>query len=84
MNIKLSMNEWDALAAIIAEHAPHCLVQSLERQAGGRLELSNESADEIRNLCEDKLLAIGFDANYEPNQQGLLLESLIDKLFAGQ
>ena len=35
-------------------------------------------ADEIRDLCSDKLQLYGFDENYELNKDGEILERLID------
>jgi hypothetical protein len=83
MIIDLSANEWQALAAAIAGDARFQHVKPQHPTRGGRLELSAELADIGRDLCEDRLLALGFDANYKPNAQGELLEALIDKLFTG-
>lgn len=35
-------------------------------------------ADEIRDLCSDKLQLFGFNENYELNKDGEILERLID------
>lgn len=45
--------------------------------------INDEVADEIRDLCTDLLDRVGFDANYQPTQDGRRLEALIDKLFVG-
>ncbi len=45
------------------------------------LEISEEDADTIRDLCGEQLQKIGFDENYNPTSEGLILESLIDKFF---
>ena len=47
------------------------------------LNISEEDADEIRDLCGDRLVEVGFDERYEPNKAGLLLEGLVDKFFIG-
>lgn len=36
---------------------------------------------ELRELCSDYLQEVGFDDKYEPDEKGILLESLIDKLY---
>lgn len=45
--------------------------------------ISEDDADELRNLCADKLDLSGFDEEYEPTESGKKLEALIDKLFVG-
>jgi len=45
------------------------------------LKISEDLADEIRNLCSEHLLLVGLDENYNPTFEGAILESLIDKLF---
>jgi len=45
--------------------------------------ISDVTADELRDLCLDRLDTHGFDACYAPTEEGKLLESLIDKLFVG-
>lgn len=38
-------------------------------------------ADELRDLCADRLDTHGFDENYNPTEEGRKLESLIDTLY---
>lgn len=45
--------------------------------------VSDEVADELRELCTARLDTHGFDANYEPTGEGEKLEELIDKLYTG-
>ncbi len=49
-----------------------------ERQAHGEwsFKLSDDDADEIRNLCMDAFQEIGIGPDDEPNKTGLLLEDL--------
>lgn len=42
---------------------------------------SSEIADELRGLCSDFLVESGFNQDYSPNQDGVVLEALIDLLF---
>lgn len=37
--------------------------------------------NEMRDACSDLLQRIGFDENYEPTKEGIILERLIDELF---
>ncbi len=43
--------------------------------------VSEDEAEIIRDICLDRLDITGFDENYEPNQNGVILESLIDKFY---
>ena len=45
--------------------------------------ISDAVADELRDLCTDRLDTHGFDIDYEPTEEGKKLEALIDKLYTG-
>jgi hypothetical protein len=45
--------------------------------------ISDNIADDLRELCTDRLDTHGFDANYNPTKEGEKLEELIDKLYTG-
>lgn len=45
--------------------------------------VSDDVADELRDLCTERLDTHGFDINYMPTKEGERLEELIDKLFIG-
>lgn len=45
--------------------------------------ISDDVADELRDLCTERLDPHGFDENYNPTEEGEKLESLIDKLYIG-
>lgn len=45
---------------------------------GYMLTVSEEQADEIRDLCGERLQQAGFDKNYALTQEGEILEDLID------
>lgn len=47
-----------------------------------KIKVTEEESDEIRDLCGEQLQIKGFDINYKPNQEGVILEKLIDKFFA--
>ena len=56
------------------------LLQGCENE---KLEITDDQADQLRDLCADKLPLVGFDENYVANDLGNKLEDLIDKLFIG-
>jgi len=43
--------------------------------------LDRTNAEMLSDYFTDRLAKVGFDANYEPNDEGVLLESLVDALF---
>lgn len=45
------------------------------------LTLDHDKAELLRDYFTDRLAKIGFDKNYEPNKEGVMLERLTDKLF---
>ena len=45
--------------------------------------IPDDVADELRDLCAERLDTHGFDENYNPTDEGKKLESLIDKLYIG-
>ena len=47
------------------------------------LQLSEDDADEIRDLCAEHLPMVGFDDNYDLTKEGEFLETFIDKFFIG-
>lgn len=49
----------------------------------GFMVLDDAQADELRDLCGDRLQTHGFDADYAPTEEGKRLEGLIDLLFVG-
>jgi hypothetical protein len=85
MVIELTDDEQQVLVASVplSEHL-HGIVTSA-RQSGRKwlLNISDDDADEIRDLCGDRLVEVGFDERSEPNRTGLLLEGLVDKFFTG-
>ena len=48
---------------------------------GKVLILDHEEAELLRDYFTDRLARVGFDKNYEPNEEGVMLERLTDKLF---
>lgn len=45
------------------------------------VDIQADIADQIRDLCADKLMMIGFDEEYKLTKEGVLLEHLIDIFF---
>jgi len=62
------------------EHLRTALQDMVDKKKGG---LSDEMADELRDLCAERLDTHGFDIEYSPTSVGKILEDLIDKLYVG-
>lgn len=45
--------------------------------------INEDQADELRDLCHDKLDVCGYDEDYSLNEVGKKLEALADKLYIG-
>ena len=43
---------------------------------------TEKQCDELRDACSDLLQLIGFDKEYVPTKEGVILEALINKLLA--
>jgi hypothetical protein len=50
----------------------------IDREA---LTLDHDEAELLRDYFTDRLARVGFDENYEPNEEGVMLERLTDMLF---
>lgn len=70
------------LAKVDLAAAHHLLVREAQQGARGwGVTLSEDEACEIREAVSETLLRIGFDEQYNPTEEGWLLESMIDKFF---
>lgn len=45
------------------------------------IRLSRSEAEQLRDYLTTQLAKVGFDKNYSPNQQGQILEELIDRFY---
>lgn len=61
------------------------LIQEIEKgklvKNKWEISISEETSDDIRDLCSEKLQKIGFDENYNLTEQGKVLEAMIDAFF---
>lgn len=84
MIINLNESEHDYLQREILSKTTHNVIPSLSKLDDSYLlEISEEQADLIRDLCSEQLQLVGFDEQYNLTQEGKILESLIDKFFVG-
>lgn len=53
------------------------------RLEADHVELSDDDADELRDLCGERLQSHGFGPSYAPTEEGRRLEELINALYVG-
>jgi hypothetical protein len=83
LRIKLNKKEYNYLcqATFINESCKNLLSSSQTDDDTYLITISEDQADEIRELCGEQLQVIGFDDKYELTLEGKILESLVDKFF---
>lgn len=74
----LSPAEKEALAEIVAKQDP--ALEPLMKRLGSIL-LSREEREALRGAVSDELAETGLDSDSEPNERGLFLEGLIERLW---
>ena len=85
LKIKLSKSEYTYLcqAAFIQKRHRESLFSAQLMNGAHLIRVSEDQANEIRDLCGEQLQIAGFDEKYELTPEGEILESLIDKFFIG-
>ncbi len=79
--IHLSNSDLDFLLDILDSELTPALKDTINQAKHQQRTLTNEEAEELRELCLDWLSLHGFDEHYEPTEKGKRAENLIDKLF---
>ncbi len=81
---RFSADEWDYLRRLSSEEP------RIARLAGGSepitpnprtINLEPADIQELRGYLTERLARLGFDGKYDVNEEGRLLEQLIDRLF---
>ena len=85
LEIELNETEYDFLckAAFLEDKYRKLLFSSQQQDDKYTIKISEDQADEIRDLCGEQLQITGFDEKYELTPEGKILESLVDKFFIG-
>jgi hypothetical protein len=79
ITIRLSADEFALLTEVLAKDKT--LAGTLEFQADRSIQVLPKNAEHIRDFLTLQLATTGFDQDYAPNEQGRLIESLIDRLY---
>jgi hypothetical protein len=82
----VNLSKQEAMYLKTAQFLPSSLAELLRNTlpADGRsgpLSLSRQHAEEFRDAFTVRLATVGFDQNYEPTEEGRMLEQLIDSFF---
>ncbi|VHO02692.1 hypothetical protein [Candidatus Rhabdochlamydia sp. T3358] len=83
LKIELNKNEYNYLcqSSFLANRYQEVLSSSKQYNGKYSLKVSEDQADEIRDLCGEQLQLVGFNEKYELTSEGKILEPLIDKFF---
>jgi hypothetical protein len=83
LKINLNKNEYKYICHQLSlPEELHKLIISSEKHGNEYIiYIPLDQADKIRDFCTEKLDLIGFDEQYKPTAEGIILESLIDKFF---
>ncbi|MBS0622248.1 MAG: hypothetical protein JSR80_04755 [Verrucomicrobia bacterium] len=85
LKIELNEDEYNYLckASFLEDKYRGLLFSSARCNNNYMLIISEDAADEIRDLCGEQLQVAGFNEVYELTAEGEILENLIDKFFIG-
>ncbi len=81
---QLSANEWEYLQQLLSHDEALATLLKFQKGAPGRkviIQLSRAQAEQLRDYLTSRLAAVGFNDNYSPNEQGQMLEELIDRFY---
>lgn len=83
MQVTLTKKQFDYLELHLDKDRPD-LAKQLRASGTGKkivVELSEEAASDVRDWASEQLQKRGFNENYDVNEEGQLLEDLIDVLY---
>ncbi|SHL04164.1 hypothetical protein [Desulforamulus aeronauticus] len=87
MNIRILQSQKEYLVKCVLQEREN-LVQDIEKgklfNNKWEIDITNDAADEIRDLCLEKLQTVGFDEKYKLSRQGKVLEDLIDVFYVSR
>jgi hypothetical protein len=81
---QVSAKEFDYLKQLVSrDESLAGLLRSQKGAHGCRvtIRLSRAEAEQLRDYLTTQLATAGFDKNYSPNEQGQMLEELIDRFY---
>lgn len=83
--IELNKNEYSYLceSTFLDEKHKDLLFSGQLNDNNYLIRVTENQADEIRDLCGEQLQLVGFNEEYILTEEGKILESLIDKFFLG-
>ena len=82
-NIVLTTREYQYLVNNLLEHRKEIIerIDIVSNEDSIEITLNDDDAYDIRELASDEMGMNCFDENYEPTEEGWILEHFIDKFF---
>ena len=83
--IKLNQEEFEYLknTLFLSKDLEFSVLVERKNEDVVALHVSEDQADKIRDLCNEKLQIVGFDEDYNLTNEGKILDHLIDKFYFG-
>jgi hypothetical protein len=83
--IKLNQAEYSYLckASFLPDRLRQLFFLTKREENAYKLNITEDQADEIRDLCGEQLQLVGFDEKYDLTPEGEMLENLVDKFYIG-
>ena len=81
MNVKLTLDEEKMIERVIENFRLKYKFEIRKRDGFFSFVIDDDDALDLREFISDYLCEIGFDDEYKANKEGIILESLVDKLF---
>jgi len=82
MQVKLTPVQYDFLKVNLGKEKPELFsALNIKDMDSFNFELDDDVAEDIREWALEKQVVLGFDIDYNMNQNGIILESLIDLLY---
>ena len=81
---QLPLGEWEYLHRLASTEDIFFRLLGAELDSGHEsmtVRLDRQGAEKLRELLTTRLAEVGFDENYSANNEGVLLESIIDRFY---
>ncbi len=82
MKVKLNKEQINFIEKYLKKEQPKLYEIFHKNILSSVFEIDEENASEIRDWCGDKLQLAGFNENWELNDEGKIIDELIDKFYS--
>lgn len=81
MIIKFSFQEASLIKEALFHENRSDLLGIFKNKENGDFNITEEQLIDIDDCCQDYFCSVGLNAEQEPNEKGLLIERLVDKIY---